>query len=107
MSDLAVIALNALTLAPFLACAVAYGWRSPWHRSAIGRVIMGLLMSLCAVLVLAIIVRALGINDPVAMVLRLAALSLVNLAGWALLWQIIALQRSRNSDHPKRRATDH
>lgn len=96
-------ALYALTLLPFLSCALAYG-RSEWRRHPVGRVLMGLLAATCAVLILGIVARVAG-DDNFLLILRVTFLGLLNAAGWSLFVQIKRLQ-SRHLVHPLRRATD-
>ena len=97
-------ALYAATLLPFLSCILAYR-HSPWRKHPIGKVIMGLLGSMCAILALGVTARTFG-DNLVLLSLRVLFLVLLNIAGWALLWQILRI-RGQAGSHPGRRASDY
>lgn len=96
MSDTVVIVVFVATLLPFVACVWAYGWRA--FRSELGRVLQGLLLSICAVLSLGIITRLLDFEGTAANVLRVVTLALVTIAGWLLFRQIVRIQRRPSAD---------
>lgn len=102
MTDAINVVLFATTLAPFAACAVRYGFRSRWRSSAVGRALMLLLGSICAVLVLALAGRLVGPDQPVVTVLRIATLAVVQVAGWQLYRQIVRYQRRRGATRKDR-----
>jgi hypothetical protein len=87
------------------ACAVAYGARSPWWRSPIGRSLFGSWVSLACVLILAALFRFLPLPHPVLVVLAVAVLSAVDVAGLVQLLTVLQLQRHDHAS-PSRRYTD-
>ena len=96
-TDQWIVLINAATLAPFAACALVYGLRSPWWTRPIGRALMLLLSSLCAVLLLAIAIRLLHTPDgPTAWTLRVITLGAVQVAGWWLFRLFLRYQRNKN-----------
>ena len=74
-------------------CAVAYGVRSPWWRSPIGRSLFGSWVSMGAVLILAAVFRVVPLPHPVVIVLAVAVLSAVDVAGLVQLLTVLHLQR--------------
>lgn len=82
-------------------CAVAYGVRSPWWRSAIGRSMFGSWVSMACVLILAAIFRVAPIPHPVVVVLAVIVLSAVDAAGLVQLVTVLHLQLRRD-DLPRR-----
>lgn len=106
MSDAVVIGMYVLTLLPFLSSAVLYGARSPWRQHPVGKVLVGLLASICSVLIFGIVVRALRADGTTVAVLRAAFLGVVAFYGWALFRQIARIQRHQPDACPRRRSTD-
>lgn len=84
--DLLIVGVYLTTLAPFLATAWVYA-PLPWRSSPMGVAVMRLLLSLSAVLLLAVMVRLLHLPTPAVWVLRLLALGGVQVAGWLLFRQ--------------------
>ena len=74
-------------------CAVAYGVRSPWWRSAIGRSMFGSWAALALTLILAAVFRVAPIPHPVVVVLAVIVLSAVDAAGLVQLLTVMHLQR--------------
>ena len=91
----------AVTASPFLGCLLAYGIRSPWRRSPVGRAMFTLYAALTAVLSLAAILQLFHPPHAVALVLALVTLGCVCLAGCIQLVTILRLQR-RPSPTPRR-----
>jgi len=69
--------LYAVGALAWTACAVAYGARSPWWRSLVGRSLLGSWVSMGAVLILATIFRIVPLPHPVIVVLAVVVLSAV------------------------------
>lgn len=74
-------------------CAVAYGLRSPWWRSLIGRSLFGSWVSMACVLILAAIFRIVPLPHPVVVVLAVVVLAAVDTAGLVQLVTVLHLQR--------------
>jgi hypothetical protein len=79
------------------ACAVAYGIRSPWWRSLIGRSLFGSWTALACVLILAAVFRVLPLPHPVIVVLAVVVLTAVDVAGLVQLVTVLHLQRQDRS----------
>lgn len=79
--------------APHLGCLVAYGIRSPWRRSAVGRALFTLYAALTAVLSLVLLVRVFDLPDALRDVLRVLTVGGVSIAGFVQLAIILRLQR--------------
>lgn len=74
-------------------CAVAYGARSPWWRSPIGRSLFGSWTALACVLILAAVFRLVPLPHAVLLVLAVIVLSAVDVAGLVQLATVLHLQR--------------
>ena len=90
--------LYAAGAVPWAACAIAYGIRSPWYRSPIGRSLFGSWVSLACVLILAALFRVLPLPHPVIFVLAVVVLSAVDVAGFIQLVTVLHLQRRDRAD---------
>lgn len=80
-------------------CVVAYGARSPWWQSAIGRSLFGSWTALACVLILAAIFRVVPLPHAVLVALAVIVLSAVDVAGLVQLVTILHLQRRERDDH--------
>jgi RsiW-degrading membrane proteinase PrsW (M82 family) len=87
-----------LTLAPFLACLLLYGLRSPWHRSAVGRSMITLYATIVTVLAWVAFASAAEVPEELRMLIRVPLLGAVSAAGWVQLVMIVRLQRRRRAD---------
>ena len=85
--------IYAVTALPFIGCLLAYGFRSPWRATGIGRAMFTLYASLTAVLGLAALLQLFRPAHSVALLLALVTLGAVCLAGWVQLLTILRLQR--------------
>ncbi|MGZ4621441.1 MAG: putative phage holin [Blastococcus sp.] len=87
--------LYAVTALPWACCLLAYGLRSPWRRSGVGRAMFTTYGSLTAVLTLAAILRIVHLPYDVALALALITLAAVCVAGVVQLVLILGAQRRR------------
>lgn len=85
------------------ACALTYGLRSAWFRSAIGRSLVGSWTAFAAVLILATVFRIVPLPHPVIVALAVVVLSAVDVAGLVQLVTVLHLQRR---DRASRSSTD-
>lgn len=100
--------LYAATCAPWAACLLVYGLRSPWRGSWTGRAQFTIYASLTAVLALAAALRVIDVPYWLAVTLAVCTLAAVCAAGVSQLINILRLQKERRTqpDCPHRRATD-
>lgn len=87
------LALYVLGSVVWSTCALAYVTRAPWWRSWIGRSLVGSWTAFAAVLTLAVVFRIVPLPHLVAVVLAVAVLSAVDLAGLVQLVTVLHLQR--------------
>lgn len=97
--------LYAACAAPWTACLLTYGLRSPWRRSWVGRAMFTTYGALAAVLGLAALLRVVRLPVHIAITLAVATLTAVGIAGVVQLVNIVRLQR-RDPSAPHRRSTD-
>lgn len=86
-----------VTAVPFIGCLLAYGIRSPWRATGIGRAMFTLYAALTAVLGLATVLQLFRPPHVIALVLVLVTLGGVFLAGCIQLVTILRLQGRRDS----------
>lgn len=87
--------LYAMGAGAFTACALVYGLRSPWYRSAMGRALEALFASCAAVLILAVLVHVVNMPRQVAIGLSISVMTAVDVTALVLLVTVLRVQRNR------------
>lgn len=91
--------LYAVIAAPWVVCAVLYGLRSPWYRSAVGWSTFVSWASVAAALSLTALFLAVPLSRTVEIVVSVVVLGAIGVAGYVQLVNLVRAQR-RDRDHP-------